>query len=176
MLCAINVSLGLVTSGVLTWAPTSLVRQFNFSTTSAGLITSLYSAVGILSGLTAGFFADRIFKRRNPLLLLAILSQTAVIAISVLENAYMNVLLLLLSGFFGPMGWIVGPAMMSDWFSLRAAGTVTGLLGATGSMGGALGPLIFGAVLDATGSFGFGWLTLGLIALVRARCRKKEGR
>jgi NNP family nitrate/nitrite transporter-like MFS transporter len=46
------------------------------------------------------------------------------------------------------------------------AGTVTGLVGAAGGLGGFFPPLLMGAVYDATGDYAIGFMLLSEFALV----------
>jgi ACS family hexuronate transporter-like MFS transporter len=69
------------------------------------------------------------------------------------------------AGFFGSMAYAVSPALLTEWFPLSAIGIASGFLNFLDSVGSSLGPLIYGWVLEFTGSFVSSWGALSLIAL-----------
>ncbi len=50
-------------------------------------------------------------------------------------------------------------------FFPESVGSVTGLVGAAGGLGGFLPPLVLGVIRDATGSFTWGFVLLSLFSL-----------
>jgi NNP family nitrate/nitrite transporter-like MFS transporter len=56
--------------------------------------------------------------------------------------------------------------LVADWFPERV-GSVTGVVGAAGGLGGFFPPLVMGVVKTATGGYGLGFI---LMALVAAAC------
>jgi NNP family nitrate/nitrite transporter-like MFS transporter len=55
--------------------------------------------------------------------------------------------------------------LVADYFA-RETGTVTGLVGAAGGLGGFFPPLLMGLVYDVTGSYAVGFMLLSEVALV----------
>lgn len=55
--------------------------------------------------------------------------------------------------------------LVAEYFP-RETGTVTGLVGAAGGLGGFFPPLVMGAVRDATGSYAIGFMLLSEFALL----------
>lgn len=47
----------------------------------------------------------------------------------------------------------------------KSVGSVTGLVGASGGLGGFFPPLLLGVIKEATGSFIWGFILLGIFAL-----------
>jgi MFS family permease len=69
-------------------------------------------------------------------------------------------------GFFNAI--VVGPAsgLLADFgFDRRVYGTAAGLTNAITQIGGALSPVLFGLLLDTSGSYLYGWLMLGIVVL-----------
>jgi nitrate/nitrite transporter NarK len=70
----------------------------------------------------------------------------------------------------------VVPALLPEYFGLRAFGGIQGLLMAAGMFGGFTGPIFAGAVYDATGTYRPAFLLLALTALVAAVLVQMIGR
>lgn len=171
LLCAGWGSLAFANQAVLTWSPTFLVSVHNVAPTFAGSISSLYAISSLVSSLAGGLIADRILRRRAPVMVLSVLSLgLGCVALSALGSVSVSVvtLILLLMGFFGNMAFAVGPPMLSEWFPMKIVGTASGLLNSAAGIGGSIGPFVFGRAIDITGAFAFGWLIIGLTELLVA--------
>ncbi|HMV50746.1 MAG TPA: MFS transporter, partial [Blastocatellia bacterium] len=57
----------------------------------------------------------------------------------------------------------------------QSVGAVTGLVGAAGGLGGFFPPLVLGAIRQATGTFTFGFVLLGIFALICLAVVYKSG-
>jgi MFS transporter, NNP family, nitrate/nitrite transporter len=55
--------------------------------------------------------------------------------------------------------------LVPEWFPDRV-GSVTGVVGAGGGLGGFFPPLVMGIVKSATGAYGLGFVLLSMVALV----------
>jgi NNP family nitrate/nitrite transporter-like MFS transporter len=54
--------------------------------------------------------------------------------------------------------------LVAEWFPERV-GTVTGVVGAAGGLGGFFPPLVMGVVKSATGGYALGFVLMGLVAV-----------
>ncbi len=70
----------------------------------------------------------------------------------------------------------VVPALLAEYFGLRAFGGIQGLLMAAGMLGGFIGPIFAGAVYDAVDSYRPAFLVLALSALTAAAVVQMMGR
>jgi len=153
---------------VYTWVPTYLFETFGVSLVSAGLVLSLFSGLGIVGAPLGGIVADRVIKRKASVIFLGFMTMSlGCLAISFVasSNVWPVIGLLILIGIFGSIGGGLGIAILSEWFPLEISGTASGLLNLS-TLGGAVGPYIFGAVLDITGSFTTGWMVSGAMSVV----------
>ncbi|MGQ9543586.1 MAG: MFS transporter [Candidatus Bathyarchaeia archaeon] len=170
LLCLTCLGGAIIFIGTLTWIPTYLVKIVGLTEVHAGTVSSLMLLLGSVGTPLSGYVADRILKRRSPMVLIPIITAgLGCILISLLnpKETYQAIVLFAFILLSSTMWWI-SPSLLSEWLPLNILGTASGLLSAMMSLGGVLGPSIFGLVLDLTGSFSTGWFILGLIALLLA--------
>ena len=156
--------------GSLTWIPTYLVEFLDLTEVYAGSITSLIALTGIIAVPFGGFVADRVLKKRSPIVFFGTFgSGSACILFSLLKPAvfYPNIALFILIVFLATFWWIL-TSLLSDWLPLNVMGTASGFVNFMTMIGSIIGPFILGYILDFTSSFSLGWLVLGCIASVLA--------
>lgn len=152
---------------ISTWAATYLFNTFEVPLAYASLVLSFYSALGLIGGPLGGVVADRIIKRRAPVIAFGyIIMCLGCIGIPffALFGVWAVVGLLVFVGVFGSMGAGLGIAIISELLPLEILGTASGFVNLS-TMGSAVSPYVFGAVLDVTGSFNLGWVVSGVVAL-----------
>jgi len=157
-----------VFNAINTWAPTYLFETFGVSQVSAGLVLSLFSGLGIVGTSLGGIIADRVIKRKAPVIFLGYMTMSlGCLAMSFFasSSAWPVIGLLILIGILGNIGAGLGVAILSEWFPLEISGAASGFLNLS-TLGGAVSPYIFGAVLDTTGSFTMGWMITGAMSVV----------
>lgn len=155
-------------NAIMTWAASYFVRTFGVSPVYAGLIVSLYSGSGIIGMALGGIIADKVIKRRAPVMFLSYMITSAgclAMPKMVSSGIWFTVSLLVFFGLFGSMGAGLGSAIVSDWFPLEISGTASGFLNLA-TLGGCVSPSVFGAILDVTGSFPMAWIVLGTISAI----------
>jgi predicted MFS family arabinose efflux permease len=152
------------------------------------LAASRFLALAQFGGMTGrvlfGMLSDRLFggRRRMPLVLAGIGSTACTLLILSTSAGASTLGLAALTVVFGVVGigWNgVQHTWLAELAGPRAAGTAVGLGLAISSAGVTLGPLLFGYVLQVTGSYRWPWLglatamvgALGTLALVRERRR-----
>ena len=148
------------------------------------LVASRYLALAQLGGMAGrvlfGMLSDRLFagQRRAPLVLAGLGSTLATVAMAWTGAGAGPVWLTALALVFGVVGigWNgVQHTWMAELAGPRAAGTAGGLGLAVSSLGVTVGPLVFGQLVTAAGSYRGPWLglalsmlgALGVLALVR---------
>jgi OPA family glycerol-3-phosphate transporter-like MFS transporter len=122
-------------------------------------------ALGALSG---GYLSDRIFRanRSRPIAIYMVLASVSALSLFVVPAGYRGagIALLFLAGFFvyGPQAafWALCP----DLLGRERAGTGVGLMDACAYIGAAVGDIIIGSVIDATGT------TSSVFAVVAVEC------
>lgn len=148
----------------------------------AGLIVALIGLVGLASRIVWGRLSDRLSDDvRTPLLLLFAVAILGIATIH-LASALGSGLLWLGAGLFAAGGAAVNVVLMVTVIKAVPAamiGRATGIVGIGLYLGFALGPITVGAVVDATGHYGVGWLALscsylvaGLLVLLLPRWQK----
>lgn len=154
-----------VYSGTITWAPTYLVKTFGMTEINAGAIASTMAIVGIFATPLGGFLADKIFKKSLVMFIGVLLSGLTciILALTKTVDPHAAVTLFILIIFFDTFSWI-GPSLLPEWYAANVMGAASGLLNLITILGAVVGPLVFGIILDATGSFYISWLILGCLS------------
>lgn len=141
---------------------TVLVDVYGLSPTEAGAHVAAFAVVGTLARPLGGVLADRWGGRR---LLHVVFPLVTVLALALaMTPAHLTgtaVILLLGAGLGLGNGGVT--ALVAEEFP-TAIGTVNGLVGAVGSLGGLLLPVAQGIGQDLTGSYVFGFLLLAVLA------------
>jgi NNP family nitrate/nitrite transporter-like MFS transporter len=143
------------------YLPMLLTETFGLAPPDAGLRTAGFVALATAGRPIGGYLADRVGGRR---LLFAVFPFTAVMA-TLLCASSMPVFTAGALGMAAAIGLGNGAVfkLVPEYFP-RSVGSVTGLVGAAGGLGGFFPPLVLGTVRQATGSFTIGFLLLGAVA------------
>lgn len=149
-----------------TYLPTLLQTAYHFTQTDAGLRTAGFSIAAVLARPVGGALSDRI----GPVRVLQIsFAGTALLALVLAlhppAEAPAGVSYVALAVFLG-LGAGGVFALVARLVEPSRVGTVTGLVGAAGGLGGYFPPLAMGAVYAATGGYTFGFLLLAAVAAV----------
>ncbi|MEV4398100.1 MFS transporter [Nonomuraea sp. NPDC049607] len=149
-----------------TYLPTLLQNVYHFAQTGAGLRAAGFSIAAVAARPAGGTLSDRI----GPVKVLLIsLAGTVVMAVALSfrppAEVPAGVCFVLIAGFLG-LGTGGVFALVAKLVEASKVGTVTGLVGAAGGLGGYFPPLVMGAVYGASGSYTVGYLLLALTALV----------
>ncbi len=156
----------------LFFLPVFLVQERGLSLETAGLISAILPAAGLISNVSAGFLSDRIGLRKPFIwpsgLLLPPLYFLAVAPIPV----WALLLVVSLVGFFA---WQPFPAISSISFELpgvRPSDIAVGaaLMQMISGVGIICGPIIVGQIAEATGSLRPGIIVVGIFPVLFALC------
>lgn len=152
--------------GLSSFCPLFFRDAYGVTPIHAGYITAGLACAGSLARPIGGVIADRIGGTRLLALLLFPIAIAYVVASSLpplpLMVGVLAIALMCLGLGNGAVFQIVPQRFERD------LGAVTGLIGAIGGVGGFFLPTLLGSVRQATGSFTFGFIVLGLIALAAA--------
>jgi len=124
----------------------------NISSTSAASVLSVAAGVGIPARVLTGAMGDALGNRRA----LAICLVAALAAFTVLLLSKGLGMLYVFAVLYGVSLWATGgilSPLLAEFFGLKAHATLFGMLVLGGAVGGAVGPVIVGAIFDATGSY-----------------------
>ena len=149
-----------------TYLPTYLKDIYDFDLTAAGTRTAGFAIAAVIARPVGGALSDRI----GPRVVMGIsLMGTAVMAIVL---AFQPPLEIPAGAAFVAMAFFLGlgAGAVFAWVALQApkeqVGTVSGLVGAAGGLGGYFPPLVLGATFDAVfAGYGFGLVLLAVVAV-----------
>lgn len=140
----------------LTWLPSYLVGHQGFSIVKMGLFASLPLFAGVIGDTVGGVISDRVLaKTKNIKLARKVVAISGMIGaalflipVTLTSNPYVAVYCLSASMFF--LECVIGPswAVPMD-VAGEYSGTVSGMMNMAGNIGGALSPIVFGALVQA---------------------------
>lgn len=145
------------------YMPTFLREIFNLSATDAGARTAGFVIVATLMRPVGGVLADKMGGAKVLVLVFAMIAALALLL------SFSTILLFTLGalGCAAALGLGNGAIfkLVPQYFP-KETGTVTGLVGAMGGLGGFFPPLELGIVKDTTGSYTIGFILLSLFAVL----------
>jgi MFS family permease len=132
--------------------------------TAAGVLSTI-GGVSMLGRIVMGTASDRI-GGKSSLILCFILLLCGLIWIQVTKEGWMLFLFAAVYGFaHGGFFTVLSPTV-AELFGTGSHGVIFGIVLFSGSIGGALGPLLAGHAFDVTGSYGIVFLVLTGLAMV----------
>jgi MFS transporter, ACS family, D-galactonate transporter len=151
----------------MSWFPGYLVKERGFTIMSSGIYLVIPYLAAFAGMYVAGGLGDRGYRRSLISLVTAILTFPALVAMGMSEGVtatitFMSVALFLNSAAVN--GFVV---LVFDLIPARVFGTAIGIVGGLcGGLGGVLGPLLLGYLYDKTGTFFWGFVSLGVGAVI----------
>lgn len=152
---------------VATWMPTILTENAGWDAELAGLFSSLYVLIGMITAIGFGLFSDRLGARKM-LIVAAGAGMTLFMLLLTLalqaENYSLAVIALPLVGLAVYTGMPLALALAAESVPQGQAGGATGvILGIGFVVGGVVYPYVMGLIKETTGEF-----TIGFFAIVAA--------
>lgn len=144
------------------YLPTFLTELFQLTPQDAGRRTAGFVLLATAMRPIGGWLADRIGGRR---ILKVVFPFTAAMAV-LLANTHIVPFTIGALGMAAAIGLGNGAVfkLVPEYFP-GTVGSVTGIVGAAGGLGGFFPPLVLGLVKESTGTFTFGFVFLGIFAL-----------
>ncbi len=146
------------------WAPLYVSDKFGTGMTESAVISVFFELGGPLGIIAAGYFSDRMFaSKRFPIsiifLFLLAITLFSFNYFAAFNNIYIIAALLFAIGFFlyGPDSLLTGAAAV-DFGTKKGAGTATGFINGSGSVGA-----VFGGALPGYIAAKWGWDPLFII-------------
>ncbi|HXU36575.1 MAG TPA: MFS transporter [Blastocatellia bacterium] len=145
------------------YLPTFLTEMFGLTPQDAGFRTAGFVVLATAMRPVGGWLADRIGGR---VILLWVFPATAAMAIF-MACPLMSTFTIGALGMAAAIGLGNGAVfkLVPEYFP-NSVGSVTGLVGAAGGLGGFFPPLIVGGVRQATGAFTWGFVLLSLFSVI----------
>lgn len=148
-----------------TYLPTLLQNVYGFTQTGAGLRTAGFSLAAVAARPLGGVLSDRTGPIR---VLLVSFAGTAIMAMALAftppPEIPAGICSVLMAVFLG-LGTGGVFALVARLVEPSRVGTVTGLVGAAGGLGGYFPPLVMGVVYATTGAYVIGYVLLAATAL-----------
>jgi len=158
----------LVGFGVVLTAQTGFViHQISFledrvgSRSTAALALSVTAFGSIVARLAVGSFADRVDKRLLTVVLFLV-QAAAVAGIVATDNIPVTYVLTLVFGFTIGNVYMMMSLLVGETFGMVSFGTVFGLVTLIGQVGSGIGPLVVGAIEEATGGYGAAFVSTAI--------------
>ena len=146
------------------YLPKLLTGVHDLSKADAGARAAGFALLAVIGRPTGGWLSDRIGAAR---VLLVSFVAVAVLAL-VLAAAYTAIVPLTIACLTMAVALGLGTGavfkLVPEWFPDRV-GSVTGVVGAAGGLGGFFPPLVMGIVKSATGGYALGFALMALVAL-----------
>ncbi|MEN8653618.1 MFS transporter [Streptomyces sp. 21So2-11] len=153
---------GFVAFGV--YLPTYLKEVYDLSQDSASTRAAGFTVVAVLCRVIGGYLSDRVGPAKVLTVTYALLGLMAVSqAFTPALMPWATVTFLVMAGMVGAGSGAVF-ALVAIVTPKEKVGTVTGLVGAAGGLGGFVPPLVMGAVYSSTGSYAIGLMLLSDVA------------
>jgi OFA family oxalate/formate antiporter-like MFS transporter len=174
----------LVPALILTWIGSLAVivhlipyldESGGFTEEGAAVIAMGIPFGSLVGRLGFGWLADYLSKRW--LLTAAwILQGSGILVFAAVQSPWQAVIFLVLftPGYGGAITML--PALLSEYFGLRALGGIQGLLWGSGTLGGFLGPILAGVVYDGVDSYRPAFFVMALAALTAVVLIQMMGR
>ena len=159
----------LISHGTQGWLVTILESR-GFEPGVAGTVTSLLVVANVVAVLAVPALAERFDRRNETLIVCPALALAGLVGLLVAPAGALVVVPVILVGLgIGGLSPLIRaiPVELDD-VGPALTGTAVGLVFAVGEIGGFLGPVLVGALADATGSFAPGIAVLAAGAVVAA--------
>ena len=153
---------GFVAFGV--YLPTHLVAVYGLETGDAALRAAGFIVLATLARPVGGAISDAVGGGRVTAAALAVTAVGAIAAAFELPLPAATVAFLSMAAALGVGNGSIF-ALVGTRIPSERVGSVTGVVGAAGGLGGFLPPLVMGAVREATGDFAIGLMLLSNVAL-----------
>ncbi|MGW5876167.1 MFS transporter [Nocardiopsis terrae] len=151
-----------------TYLPTLLTTAYAFAQTDAGLRTAGFAVAAVVARPVGGVLSDRIGPVRVCLIsFFGTCAFAVVLALHPPAEFPAGLAFVLIALSLG-LGTGAVFALVAALVDPSRVGTVTGLVGAAGGLGGYFPPLLMGVVYQATGAYTLGFVLLAVLALVVA--------
>ncbi|MEU3310823.1 MFS transporter [Nocardiopsis sp. NPDC006832] len=148
-----------------TYLPTLLHNAYGFAQTEAGLRAAGFALVAVVARPAGGILSDKVGPVR--VCMVSFVGTTLMAGALVFQppaELAAGTVFVLMAAFLG-LGTGGVFALVAQLVEPARVGTVTGLVGAAGGLGGYFPPLVMGVVFQATGAYAFGFVLLAAVAL-----------
>lgn len=147
-----------------TYLPTLLKSEYGFSITDAGARTAGFALAAVIGRPVGGWLSDKFHPRTVLMTSLAITGVLAIAAAFSPKPDIGTAVVYVPLAFGLGLGTGAVFAFITKLVEPSRVGTVTGLVGAAGGLGGYFPPLVMGLIYGLTGSYDIGLMLLSDVA------------
>jgi len=146
------------------YLPKLLTGVHDLSQSDAGARAAGFALLAVVARPTGGWLSDRIGAARVLLVSFVGVTVLALVLAATYESMVPLTIACLTIAVALGLGTGAVFKLVPEWFPDRV-GSVTGVVGAAGGLGGFFPPLVMGAVKGATGGYGLGFVLMALVAI-----------
>lgn len=153
----------------MSWLPGYLVKERGFSVLNSGLYLILPYLAAFAGMYIGGGIGDRFGYRSLIALVTGVLTFPALMGLAQNQGVALTILMMSFTLFLNSASLNGIIVLVFDLIPPQVFGTAVGIVGGLcGGLGGVLGPLLLGYLYDQTGTFFWGFVALGVGAMVGA--------
>jgi MFS family permease len=160
-----------------TWLPGYLETERHLSIASAGVVSAIPLAAGFFGSVSGGVFSDRLGRKidvatacRIPAIVGLVVTGIVVIAAAHTPSTWLAVTFISIGLFAINVSSSSGWALAAVVSPSNTVATLDAVQNIGGSLGGALAPLVTGALVQVAGSFRPAFDVASAIAFMSAAC------
>ncbi|KPU43755.1 putative sulfoacetate transporter SauU [Oxobacter pfennigii] len=157
-------------TGYTTWAIVYFMKVRNFSLTQAGGILAAAGVVTIFSTTLCGMLSDLLKSRRNLAMVGYTIQAVCIVVLAIAPDVRLLWATVLVRGLTGGLGGNSNNVMQAERAKGPYVGTVMGMYNALCQLGSVIAPVLFGIVLDITGSYFVILMSIAALYFTQAIC------
>jgi sugar phosphate permease len=151
----------------MSWLPGYLVKERGITILNSGFFLTIPYLAAFAGMFLGGGLGDRFGNRSLISLIAGVLTFPALLAMAQSESVFMTIAMMSVALFLNSAavnGFVV---LVFDLIPAQVFGTAIGIVGGLcGGLAGIIGPLLLGYLYDQTGTFFWGFVTLGVGAML----------
>jgi ACS family glucarate transporter-like MFS transporter len=153
----------------MSWLPGYLVKERGFTILNSGVYLTIPYLAAFAGMLVGGGIGDRFGHRSLVSLVAGLLTFPALLGLAQNAGVEMTIFLMSLALFLNSAAVNGFAVLVFDLIPAELFGAAIGIAGGfCGGLGGVFGPLLLGYLFDQTGSFFWGFVALGISAVLGA--------
>lgn len=168
--CIVGFAIMVVEFAVITHLVLYLTEDLLYPVVTAGVILAITQAGGVLGKPGSGLLSDRVFGGGRRSVFMLWIGVTCLVCLVVAlwgRSLSWGIYPILFTFGVTAIGWGgVYLALVAELTDTRFVGTVTGITGVFALLGCMLGPVLFGYLVDVTGSYRMAWLSCAAFAAI----------
>lgn len=146
------------------WLPSYLVDFYQISPVKAGTFTSIFVFLSAFTRILGGYLGDK-FNGRQVMILLTLTVLVLTVYLNINVSLVTSLIVFYIIGVCLGTGNGVVYKLVAEYFP-KDTGTVGGLVGAAGGLGGFFLPIILGTIRDYTNNYSLGFIFVSLVCLM----------